>query len=334
MKKTKIKVIAVILSLVALICIIFTAVSYLYFDRSVMATFSEWYLLSTDRDAMFDTEEGFGENFLNQQKKQQSGEKYEIPSSVKLSDSAEMKEKHGMQVYYLSKDKLNESDTVVFYFHGGAFINDITEEHWSLIDYIADKTGLPIIVPLYPKLPKYSCEDASQALLKLYKETAKKDNIERICFVGDSSGGTLALSLAKQLRDNEAKKQPDELILIAPWLDLSLKTDGIEEIAENDPMLGLYGLKKLGKLWADKRAITNPTVSPIYGSNENLGDITIFASTKDMLYPDIVRYSEILTKEEVSYELIVEQGLNHPYVLFPTPEARKAKAKIAEIIVN
>ena len=104
-------------------------------------------------------------------------------------------------------------------------------------------------------------------------------------------------------------------------------------IEKDDPVLGLYGLKALGKMWADKRAVTNPTVSPIYGSNEALGEIILFASTRDILYPDILKYSERLKNQKIEHQFITASGLNHNYIFTFTPEEREAKAKIAEEII-
>ena len=60
-------------------------------------------------------------------------------------------------------------------------------------------------------------------------------------------------------------------------------------------------------------------VSPIYGSFENLGRITLFTGTRDMLYPDIEKLDKILTEQGIEHTYIVEEGLDHPYPLFPTP---------------
>ncbi len=332
MTKTKKIIIALCVIIPIIACCAFTAVSHLVFDRSVMASLNEIYLGAANKDVIFETEEDFAEKITNEKNKQLSGENYEIPEKLKLSVSAEYKTKHGMQVYYLNKASLNKSDTVIFYLHGGSFINEITKEHWKLIDFLAEKTGHPFIVPLYPRLPLYSCEDACQALMALYKDTAKKDNIKHIYFVGDSSGGTLALSLAKQLRE-EKINQPEKLVLISPWLDLTMKNKDIASLESKDSLLGFYGLKTLGKMWADKRAVTNPTVSPIFSRDEKLGEITIFASEKEILYPDILKYSESLKRQKIEHQLITEKGLSHCYVLYNTPEAKQAKAKIAEIIL-
>ena len=332
MSKTKKAIIAFAITAV-LLCSIFICISYFVFDRSLSATLTEISIASNDTDAILENEEDFSDYFIAMKNQQFSEEAYEIPEKVKLASSAEYKEKHGMQVFFIEKDKLNKSDSVVFYFHGGAFIGNIAEAHWEFIDLIAAETGLPVVVPLYPKLPKYTSADANEGLIKLYKDIAKKKNIKNIYFIGDSSGGNLALSLAKELRDYKLT-QPKKLVLISPWLDLTMKNKDIAEYENKDKVLGVYGLKKLGKLWAGKKALTNPTVSPVYGSNEGLGEITIYASTNDILYPDIALYSEILTKEGIKHTLNVKEKLSHGYVLHSTKEGKQARREILGVISN
>ncbi len=332
MSKTKKALIALSVSAVLLFGI-FICVSYFVFDRSLSATLTEMNISFGEKDAHFENEEDFSDYFISMKNQQFSDEIYEIPQKLKLTSSAEYKEKHGMQVFFIEKDKLGKSDSVVFYFHGGAFISGITDADWEFVDLIAKETGMPVIVPLYQKLPRYTSADAEEGLLKLYKDIAKKKNIKSIYFVGDFSGGNIALSLAKELRDYKLT-QPKKLVLISPWLDLTLKNKDISPLEKNDKILGVYGLKKLGKLWSGKKALTNPTVSPIYGSNEDLGEITVYTTKKEILYPDIALYSEVLTKEGIDHKLTVSENLSHGYVLSDTKEGKQTRREILAEIMN
>ena len=145
----------------------------------------------------------------------------------------------------------------------------------------------------------------------------------------------MALSLAQQLRDNYPDViQPEELILIAPWMDVSMENEKIMDIEPIDPMLGIHGTIDLGKRWAGNLDVHDPIVSPIYGSFENLGYISIFIGTKDMLFPDNEKFSEILTSQGIEHTYVERSGLDHPYPLFPTPEANEAQEMMIERINN
>lgn len=328
-----------IISAVCLIAIVLTAlavfagVSHFYYHRSFSASIYEMKIGLSDMDEAFETQEGFTQLYTQAKNKQLSDEAYVIPEDVKLSVSAQSKEKHGIQVFYLAKEKLSESDSVIFYFYGGEFLSEISKDHWKLIDTIAKETGLPVIVPLYPTLPRYTAKDANEVLTALYKDTAKKKNIEHIYFVGDSSGGNLTLSLAKTLRD-EKVTQPEKLIMIAPWLEMTMKNKDIAAIEKKDNVLGIYGLKELGDMWSGKMAKTNAIVSPVYSTDENLGEITIFAPTNDILYPDTLSYSESLTAQKIEHSFITRENLSHNYIFYPSAEAKQDIAAICKEITE
>lgn len=330
MSKTKKAIIAISVC-IAVVCCVFVCVSYFVFDRSILSTLTEMEIASGNKDAIYENEEDFADYFLSVKQQQLSDEAYEIPEKLRLASSAEYKEKHGMQVFFIEKDKLNKSKSVIFYFHGGTFLDGISENDWKFVDDLAQQTGLPVVVPLYPALPRYTSADANESLIALYKDIAKKKNIESVSFVGVSAGGNLALSLAKELRDYKLT-QPHKLVLVSPWLDLTLKNKDIADYEENDKVMGTFGLKKLGKLWAGKKALTNPTVSPIFGSNKDLGEITVYASKKEIFYPDIALYSEILTKQGIEHTLKTNENLSHSYVLYNTKEGKQARSEIADII--
>ena len=67
---------------------------------------------------------------------------------------------------------------------------------------------------------------------------------------------------------------------------------------------------------------------------ENLGHITMFASTRDILCLEDIRLSEMLTEQGIEHTFVLEEGLNHPYALFPIPEAKAARAVIVDAILG
>ncbi len=328
-KHTKTKVLFLCLCCVLSLAICFSCVSWFYYGRSIMATCAELYMIAVDRDTIYEEGDGYVQN-LNVRAVENLHD-YEIPSSVKMDVSVYDKHEHGMQVFYVNEEAF--TDTVIIYIPGGAYLNNPLKYHWKLINNVTQQTNCPVIVPIYLKVPNYTCEESQAKMMEFYKDVASREGIEHIVFMGDSSGGGMALALAQQIRDLKTDiKQPEELILIAPWMDVSMETEGIEEIAEYDPMLGIYGLKDIGKLWAGDLDVHDPAVSPIFGTFENLGRITIFAGTRDMLYPDIIKFSDILNEQGIEHTLIVEEGLDHPYPLFPTPEAADAQQLMIDII--
>lgn len=323
--------------LIPLICIASVAVlglyliSHLGYHRSIMATFSEWFMILIDRDSIYSQEEDFVKNL--RLRGETNLQDQHIPDGVKMDIPYSYKHEHGMQVYYFNEDCMKENSTVLLYIPGGGYLNPPLKYHWKIINRLSQEANCTVVMPIYLKVPNYTCDEAYDAMIDFYKDFSTRDGIERIIIAGDSSGGGMSLVLSQLVRDNYPKLlQPEEIILIAPWMDVSMDNEHICEYESVDPMLDIYGAKEIGKLWAGKRDVHDPMVSPIYGTFENLGYITVFIGTRDMLCPDCLYFSDILKEKGIDRTLVVKEGLDHPYPLFPTPEAAQAQDMMIEII--
>ena len=317
---------------VAFICcvsVVFIAlllVSHLYYHRSLMASFAEWYMIIIDRDAIYADTPEYEENIAA--RAVHNLEDQTIPDGVSMDIPYTYRHEHGMQIYYFNEELLKENGTVLLYIPGGGY-------HWKLINSLSTEANCTVIMPLYLKVPNYTCEESYKAMTAFYKDLAKREEINRIVIAGDSSGGGMSLVLSQMMRDNYPDLlQPEEIILIAPWMDVSMDNECICDYEPVDPMLELFGTKEIGKMWAGDKDVHDPMVSPIYGTFENLGNITLFIGTRDILCPDVLRFSEILDEKGIEHTLIVEEGLDHPYPLFPTPEAKDAREIMVRLITN
>ncbi len=328
MKKHSKKIICII-SFILLITVIFSAVSHTIFNRSVMASLSEIAMLVIDRDSIYEQGSDYVRNLRI--RSVENMKVYTKPDGVKMSVPYFSRHEHGMQVFYFNEKAF--TDTLIIYIPGGGYLNNPLKFHWKIIDNISQKTNMPVIMPIYLKTPNYTCDESYEKMKEFYLDVSSREGVERIILIGDSSGGAMSLVLAQLMRDEHPEVlQAEELILLAPWMDASMENEEIKNIEPVDPMLGLYGTIDLGRLWAGNKDVHDPMVSPIFGTFEDLGRISLFVGTRDMLYPDVIKFSDILKKEEIEHILVVEEGLDHPYPLFPIPEAAQAQKLIISII--
>ena len=306
-------------------------VSHLYYHRSVMASFSEWYMMLVDRDAIYADSEEYRENI--KVRSVSNLQDQTIPDGVTMSIPYTSRHEHGMQVYYFNEDCLKTNDTLLIYIPGGGYLNAPLKYHWKIINKLSSETSCAVVMPIYLKVPNYTCEESYEAMIDFYKDIATREGVNKIVIAGDSSGGGMSLVLSQIVRDKFPKLlQPEELILIAPWMDVSMENEHICEYEPVDPMLELFGTKEIGKMWAGERDVHDPLVSPIYGTFEKLGNMTIFIGTRDMLCPDVLKFSEMLNDQNIEHTLVVKEGLDHPYPLFPIPEAAEAQQMMIDII--
>ncbi len=248
--------------------------------------------------------------------------------------SVDVKEKvsDGMVCYVLnSENKTNVNKAM--YFHGGAYVYQPNLDHWRFLNKLSKSTGTEIWVPVYPKIPFHDADFAYKSLMRLYGEFSGTVEEGKVILMGDSSGGGLVLGLAQRIRDMRGK-QPADLVMISPWLDVSVSSPEINEIAPRDKILYPDTLRVCGEFWAGGRDLKDPAVSPLYGDLEGLGRMTVFIGTNDILYADAHALSKKAKECGISVDFNEKEGMAHVYPLWPIPEAKEAFRKLAGILAE
>lgn len=229
------------------------------------------------------------------------------------------------RIFYANEN--SDSNVVLIYIHGGAYCNDFTSFHWYFLRKIVKSTNVKLIAPAYRLVPYGTYKEAFDLIIPIYEECLKKNN--KVVLMGDSSGGGLALSISLYLKDNNIKL-PENIILLSPWVDVSMKNDKIKECEPVDPLLETNGLKVAANLWKGDLSEHDWRVSPIYGNLDGLHNITTFVGTRELFYPDILDLYEKLDKTK--NDLIIGKDMNHAYPLMPIPDSKEAINKIIDII--
>ena len=227
---------------------------------------------------------------------------------------------------FIYNDQEHPAQTV-FYFHGGAYVNQPNAQQLTMAARTAKETGCEVVLMVYPKEPVYDCETAYALCLSYYRSYLENNDCGKIVFMGDSAGGGLALGLAEVLRD-QGDVCPEELILISPWVDVTMSNPDMPQYLEHDPMLGIDGTRRLGVVWANGLALTDPRVSPLYGNLSGLGRVTLTAGTWEVLYPDILLLAEKLEQAGTELEFIVGERMIHCWPICPVPEAKAPQGRI------
>ena len=233
---------------------------------------------------------------------------------------------------FVYNDQEHPAQTV-FYFHGGAYINQPNAQQTTMAARTAKETGCEVVLMVYPKEPVYDCETAYDLCISYYRRYLENNDCGKIVFMGDSAGGGLALGLAEALRD-QGETCPEELILISPWVDVSMSNSEMNDYVELDPMLGIDGLRRMGEVWAKGLEMTDPRVSPICGDLSGLGRVTLITGTWEVLYPDSLLLAEKLGQAGTDCDLVVGERMIHCYPICPIPEAKAAREVIWAAILR
>ena len=240
---------------------------------------------------------------------------------------------NNIEVYRLSPSVTPALAMPVLYLHGGAYIRPITSFHWRFLRSIVEQTGCTFIVPLYPLAPEANCAQAVAAVTNVYIRECTRAGVESVAVMGDSAGGGLALALCYALRQ-KATPLPRSLVLICPWLDVTMTNPLIGVTEKNDPMLATIGTREAGRLYAGDLGLQHCYVSPLYGDPSGLPPILLFAGTNDIVHYDGLLFAEKARAAGSPVDLQIGQEMIHVWPILPIPEGKEAREKVAQHLLS
>lgn len=263
---------------------------------------------------------------LMEERSRDEDETYNIPKLI-YHCKVKSREICGCQVITFNEDE--DTKQIILYLHGGAYVNEIETLHIIFCDRLAKETGTSIYAPIYPLAPNHTYVETYDIVEKLYRKLLEYE--KPVIIMGDSAGGGLSAAFSEYLAANKIV-MPQKLVLISPWVDVSMSGDYIDYV-HVDAMLGVEGLREMGKSWAGNLDTKDYRLSPLYGNVENLPETTIFVGTHEIFYPDVKKFYEKMKENDVDVKLIVGKDMSHVYPLYPAvPESKEAFNRIVEII--
>lgn len=238
----------------------------------------------------------------------------------------------GHSLFTLNKKQIVGQKTIL-YLHGGAYIDSFVKPHWDFMLKLIQELDCAIVAPDYPLAPDNTFRQTFAMLLKVYKALVKEIDPAGLILMGDSSGGGLALALA-QLSRNERLSQPQQIILLSPWLDISLSNPEIMDVDPSDNFLGTEGLKMAAEAYTGGVQKNYYLLSPIYGDLEGLARISLFIGAREILVADARKLNRLAKEKEIHINYREYPGMFHAWMLLNLPESKKARKEIIELIRN
>lgn len=254
-----------------------------------------------------------------------------VPTEVGKDFSVSLMRDAKCRTHVLSPTDGKKPEVLILFYHGGSYCVGFTAPfHFEAAALIAREIMVPcqLLMVDYPLVPNVNHETLFDLLEEHYRQVVAELLPKgcKVVLMGDSAGGGIALILAQRLTaikdkgDGMALHQPDCIVLMSPWLDVSMTNPACAELAAVDPFLDVNGLRKAGELLADGLITTkDPKVSPLYGSMRGLPPINLWTSTHDILLPDSRSLRDKFKNEKVASTLryFERKGLMHCFVIFP-----------------
>ena len=224
------------------------------------------------------------------------------------------------------------SERVILYFHGGAYVMGSRITHRALAGRIARASQARVLLPDYRLAPENpfpaAVDDAIACWNWLISEGISPN---QIAVAGDSAGGGLALATLLALKDS-GSPLPACAVGLSPWTDLEGTGETAEAGAVDDPMLTPEGLRSSGRDYAGAD-LRNPLAAPLLGNLEGLPPILLQVGTREVLLSDSTRFATKARAQGVEVTLEVEEDLIHVWQMLPgVPEAESAVERIGAYI--
>ncbi len=269
-------------------------------------------------------------NEFMEKRSQINSESYQVPAKLKQKYNITKDGNLPLDTYIL-KSNSRSDERIVLYLPGGGYVEQPLTWHWHFLHNLTEQLNCTIFVPIYPKAPDNQYTAAIESVLKVYQHLLKIAKPENMVIMGDSAGGGLSLAFAQYLLEQELP-QPKDIILLSPWLDITLNNPQVLAMIDKEPMLNWDMLVEAGKSYAGETPRSHYLVSPIHGEIKNLGKISLFIGTHELFLPDARKFREKAARQSVDINYFEYPKMNHVFPVFPIPEAKKALKQIVEII--
>lgn len=188
--------------------------------------------------------------------------------------------------------KTTKSGLGILYLHGGGYVVGSSKSHMKLAAQIGQAAQAQVWLAEYRLDPEHPSPAAIEDSIAVYKALlAQGQDPKKLVIAGDSAGGGLSLSTVIALR-NAGLPLPAALVLLSPWVDLSLSGNTIKTHAAQDAMLSEDWLVWCAKNYCGPKSATDPTCSPLYADLTGLPPVLIHVGTEEVLLDDAKRLAE------------------------------------------
>ena len=205
---------------------------------------------------------------------------------------------------------------IILFIPGGAFISGPVAHHWATCAKLSKQSNSTLWMVNYPKAPEFKIDTICENLDAIYSTLAEEYMDHKIVIVGDSAGGSLAISLGQRLARANSN-QASLIIAVSPVMDASMTNPQIQAVDEIDPMLGQVGVRSAKNMCAVNENLSDPKISPLNASFKGLPRTLLFMAEHDVTFPDQQLAVQKMQADHVDVEAIVGEKMMHIWPFLP-----------------
>ena len=219
----------------------------------------------------------------------------------------------------------------ILYLHGGAYCTGSPDSHREMVARIARTTEREAFILNYRLAPEHPYPAALDDAMAAYTDLLSRH--QDIVLVGDSAGGGLAMALAERISQTDYA-QPNAMVLLSPWCDLTCSGPTMESNRRIDPMLHPDWLTSSAAMYAAESAKDEPGISPLFGDMSGYPRTLIQIGSDEILLSDATRAEAAMKEAGVDVTLQVSEGMWHVFQFHAAilKSSKKAVYKIGNFL--
>jgi len=245
------------------------------------------------------------------------------------------------RVYWPGDPKKGPYPVVVF-FHGGGYVAMNLDTHDKICKQLCSGIGAVVVSVDYRLAPEARYPAPLDDCVAAYRWVAKNaaelsGDASRIAAGGDSAGGNATAAVTLKLLA-AGEKLPRALLLLCPWLEMSLASESMKTFSPNDGVLDTEIMTFFRDCYVKPGDWADPFASPVRADVSKFPPTLVIAGAIDPLRDDALQFADKLKKAGREVQLSNYAGMPHDFMLFPGIDdgdravaeiVRYAKSKLA-----
>lgn len=230
-----------------------------------------------------------------------------------------------------------ETDRVVLYLPGGAFVMRTPRVHRALAGRIAKAAHARALVVFYRLAPEHPFPCGLDDCIAAY-ESLLADGIppSRIVVGGDSAGGNLTLALLLALRDRGCAL-PSAAFAISPITDMRDHLRGSRTTnQEADPVLSTLHRNRVDVhqlyVGGNRKLLEHPSVSPLLADFAGFPPMMFQVGSSEILLDDSRLAADKMRRAGSAAVLEIWSNMPHVWHAWNLPESHRAIGQLGDFI--
>lgn len=194
--------------------------------------------------------------------------------------------------------------------HGGGFRIGRPEFESLLAEALVKRCQIEVVVPQYRLAPEAPFPAGLNDALACFDALRAESSDAPVIVGGDSAGGGLAASLGLLRGD-----WIDGLVLLSPWLDLTVSAESYNANAASDPMFSKQSADIAAELYLQGFDPAHPLASPLFAEVAAFPPTLISVGTGEVLRDDALLFHDKLLAAGMDSRLSAIDGMEHVAVV-------------------